>query len=107
VDAWWTYYRANLADMQFFFHLASRSFEEPAAFTEFSGSAVEQWVEYFHRSLQGGSRTDEEARALARLVLATVRGLAVDLLITRDLEHVERSLDAFKQMLRARTEPAD
>lgn len=101
VDAWWNHYRANLYDMQFFFHLTSRSFEEPAKFTEFSSTAVEQWVSYFYRSLQGGGRTDEEARALARLVLATVRGLTVDLLITRDLEHVEHSLAAFKDLLRA------
>jgi len=99
VDAWWSYYRANLADMQFFFHLASRSFEEPDKFAEFSSSAVEQWVSYFHRSLEGSGRTDEQA--LARLVLATVRGLAVDLLITRDIDHVERSLGEFKALLRA------
>ncbi|WP_283137190.1 TetR/AcrR family transcriptional regulator [Rhizohabitans arisaemae] len=100
IDAWWNYYRANLPDMQFFFHLTSRSFEEPDKFREFSSTAVEQWVAYFHRSLQGACRDDEEARAVARLVLATVRGLMVDLLITGDRQHVEQSLGEFKSLMR-------
>ena len=101
IDRWWNHYRANLYDMQFFFHLTSRSFEEPAKFTAFQNTAVEMWLPYFYRSQQGEERPDEEKRARARLVLATVRGLTVDLLITRDPEHVEHSLAAFKDLLRA------
>jgi AcrR family transcriptional regulator len=100
IDKWWAHYRANLTDMQFFFHLATRSFEEPDKFKEFSSTAVDLWAAYFYRCVRPQVRTDAEARAIARLSLATVRGLTVDLLITQDVEHVEQSLKAFKTLLR-------
>jgi AcrR family transcriptional regulator len=100
IDAWWNHYRANLADMQFFFHLTSRSFEEPEKFTEFSSTAVDLWTPYFHGSLRGDVRSEAEARAIARLVLATLRGLMADLLITADVAHVEQALTEFKSFLR-------
>lgn len=102
VDRWWDHYRANPADMQFFFHLTSRSFEEPDKFQEFSSTAVGQWEAYFVRSLEGHVASHEEAEAIARLVLATVRGLMADLLITSDQPQAERSLAVFKEMLEAR-----
>jgi AcrR family transcriptional regulator len=102
VDQWWAYYRANLADMQFFFHLASRSFEEPDKFEEFRSTAVELWTSYFHQSLQGATDSESEAQAIARLALATVRGLMVDLLITGDLKRVEEALGEFKTLLHGR-----
>lgn len=102
VDQWWAYYRANLADMQFFFHLASRSFEEPDKFEEFRSTAVELWTSYFHVSLRGATGSEAEAEAIARLALATVRGLMVDLLITGELERVEEALGEFKTLLRGR-----
>uniref|UniRef100_UPI003F495DC2 TetR/AcrR family transcriptional regulator n=1 Tax=Actinomadura sp. CA-154981 TaxID=3240037 RepID=UPI003F495DC2 len=102
IDLWWNHYRQNLPDMQFFFHLATRSFEEPDKFTDFSSTAVDLWVSYFYRSLQGVLETDEEAHALARLVLATVRGLMADLLITGDVRRVEEALEEFKSLVRER-----
>ncbi|MFI6289099.1 TetR/AcrR family transcriptional regulator [Streptomyces sp. NPDC051018] len=102
IDLWWNHYRANLTDMQFFFHLTSRSFEEPDKFQEFSSTAVDLWAAYFYRSLQNEAASDEEARAVSRLVLATLRGLMVDLLITADEQHVEKSLAEFKSLLRQR-----
>ncbi|HEX4816650.1 MAG TPA: TetR/AcrR family transcriptional regulator [Nonomuraea sp.] len=102
IDLWWNHYRANLPDMQFFFHLTSRSFEEPDKFREFSSTAVGQWAEFFYRSSRPLARTETEARAIARLALATVRGLTVDLLITSDVEGVEQALIEFKNLLRER-----
>lgn len=101
IDRWWGHYTANPTDMQFFFHLTSRSFEEPDKFQEFSSTAVGQWVHYFRRSLDG-QLSGAEADAVARLVLATVRGLMGDLLITADRREVEKSLASFKDMVRAR-----
>ena len=98
IDRWWDHYVSNPTDMQFFFHLTSRSFEEPEKFQEFSSTAVELWSSYFHRSLRDHV-SDAEAKAISRLVLATVRGLQGDLLISADKAHVERSLKVFKQLL--------
>lgn len=98
IDRWWNHYVANPTDMQFFFHLTSRSFEEPEKFEEFSSTAVELWLSYFQRSLRGHV-SDAEATSISRLVLATVRGLQGDLLISADKAHVERSLKVFKQLL--------
>ncbi|MDG4788071.1 TetR/AcrR family transcriptional regulator [Micromonospora sp. WMMD1102] len=99
IDHWWNYYRANMADMQFFFHLASRSFEEPDKFEEFSSTAVSVWTSYFHQSLHGVTKSDAEAQAIARLALATVRGLMVDQLITGETARVEEALAEFKSLL--------
>jgi AcrR family transcriptional regulator len=101
IDRWWNHYRANLTDMQFFFHLATRSFEEPERFKAFSDTAVDLWSAYFYRSLRSEALSDSEAQAIARLVLATVRGLTVDLLVTADVEQVEAALAEFKTLLRA------
>jgi len=106
VDRWWNHYKANPADMQFFFHLTSRSFEEPDKFQEFSSTAVGQWSAYFVRSLEGHVETKQEAEAIARLVLATVRGLMADVLITSDRRQAERSLTVFKELLQARLDAA-
>jgi AcrR family transcriptional regulator len=106
VDRWWNHYKDNPADMQFFFHLTSRSFEEPEKFEEFSSTAVGQWEAYFMRSLKGHVRSRQEAEAIARLVLATVRGLMADLLITADKTQAERSLTVFKELLRDRVDRA-
>jgi AcrR family transcriptional regulator len=106
IDRWWQHYVANPTDMQFFFHLTSRSFEEPEKFEEFSSTAVELWSSYFLRSLKGHVRSDTEAKAIARLVLATVRGLQGDLLISADKAHVERSLKVFKQVLQEHLDAA-
>jgi AcrR family transcriptional regulator len=102
VDRWWNHYKANPADMQFFFHLTSRSFEEPDKFEEFSSTAVGQWSTYFVRSLEGHVQTKQEAEAISRLVLATLRGLMADLLITSDRRQAERALAVFKELLQAR-----
>jgi hypothetical protein len=106
VDRWWNHYKANPADMQFFFHLTSRSFEEPDKFEEFSSTAVGQWSAYFIRSLEGHVQTKQEAEAISRLVLATVRGLMADLLITADRRQAERSLAVFKELLQDRLDAA-
>lgn len=102
IDRWWNHYKANPADMQFFFHLVSRTFEEPEKFQEFSSTAVGQWAAYFVRSLDGHVATKQEAEAISRLVLATLRGLMADLLVTSDRKQAERSLKVFKELLEGR-----
>lgn len=102
IDRWWNHYIDNPADMQFFFHLTSRSFEEPDKFQEFSSTAVGQWAHYFRRSLADQVASDAEAETIARLVLATLRGLSGDLLITADKREVGKSLQAFKDLLHSR-----
>lgn len=105
IDRWWGHYRANPIDMQFFFHLTSRSFEEPEKFREFSSTAVGKWEAYFCRSLESHAVSEEEAHALSRLVLGTLRGLSADLLLTSDERHVDQALDAFKELLATRLDP--
>jgi AcrR family transcriptional regulator len=102
VDKWWGYYVVNLSDMQLFFHLASRRFEEPSRFADFASSAVEGWVEFFAMSIEAEGKSAEFARVLGRLTIATLRGLMVDFLITGDREHAELSLGAFRSLLEMR-----
>jgi AcrR family transcriptional regulator len=99
VDKWWDYYMINLSDMQLFFHLASRRFDEPSRFTEFASSAVNSWVDYFAKSIETEGHSPKFARVLGRLTIAALRGLIVDLLITGDRDHVESSLEEFRSLL--------
>jgi len=101
VHATWNYYVAQLSHMELFFHLVSRSFEEPAAFTAFSSTSVSDWEEFFASVAEREGHEEPEARTLARLALAGFRGLILDLAITGDLRRLARSEKAFGEMLDA------
>ena len=105
IQRWWDYYsaREHLADMQLFFHLASRSFEEPESFTDFTSTAVVGWADFFARAIEGEGVEAEAADSLARLAIAAMRGIMVDYLITADLESAERSVEAFRELMMLQT----
>ncbi len=104
IQRWWDYYSAqeHLADMQLFFHLASRCFEEPENFADFASTAVVGWAGFFSRAIEQTGVEVDYADSLARLAIAAMRGIIVDYLITQDLASAEHSVAAFRElMLRA------
>lgn len=101
IQKFWSYYvhMGHISDMQLFFHIASRRFEEPARFDDFASTAVDGWVQFFAQAIEGEGKDSEFARVLGRLVIASLRGIVVDYLITGDEENAERSLAAFISLI--------
>ncbi|MCR2810638.1 MULTISPECIES: TetR/AcrR family transcriptional regulator [unclassified Microbacterium] len=104
IDRWWAYYMEHLTDLQLFFHLASRRFEAPEQFEEFAASAIENWSLYFSDSIEAEGGDPERSAGLARMILAALRGLMVDYLISGEKEQVERALGDLRALLAS---PAD
>ena len=71
---------------------------EPEKFQEFSSTAVELWLSYFHRACAITSATPRRRRSRDPCWPPS-RGLQGELLISADKAHVERSLKVFKQLL--------
>ena len=101
IDRWWVYYMKHLSDIQLFFHLASRRFEEPGRFDEFASTAIDSWRDYFAGAIVAEGHGYHYAQVLGRLVIGTLRGITADYLITGDRERVEEALDEFRSLLRA------
>jgi AcrR family transcriptional regulator len=101
IEKWWSYYvhQGHLSDMQLFFHISVRRSEEPSRFTDFASTAVDGWVQYFAHAIEMEGKSAEFSRTLGRLVIASMRGIIVDYLITNDIESGERSLATFRQFI--------
>ncbi|WP_196073314.1 TetR/AcrR family transcriptional regulator [Nakamurella alba] len=105
IGRFWNYYvhAGHISDMQLFFHMASRRFEEPDRFDDFASTAVDGWVHFFTVAAEADGMEESAARTVSRLTLATLRGIIVDYLITGDLANGERSLDAYRAMVSSMT----
>ncbi|MGP3534257.1 TetR/AcrR family transcriptional regulator [Microbacterium sp. RD1] len=101
IDRWWEHYTAHLEELQLFFHLTARRFEIPEQFEEFAQDAVHGWVAYFADARRAEGGAAEDADELGRLAVATLRGLAVDLLLTEDRPRVDAALARFQALLPA------
>lgn len=99
VQATWDFYVARLSHMELFFHLVSRSFEEPTLFPEFTATAVTAWTDFFEEVAVREGYPQADAEALARLALATFRGLTLDLAISGDLKRTGRAMKQFTELL--------
>jgi AcrR family transcriptional regulator len=62
---------------------------------------VDDWVEPVARILVAQGRAEDEARAEARLGVAVVRGLLLDLLATGDREAVDAAMERYISVLAA------
>jgi AcrR family transcriptional regulator len=101
IDHWWAYYTEHLTEMQLFFHLASRRFEEPTSFEEFASTAVQTWKDYFAEAAVTQGYPAKGADTLGRLCVAALRGLIVDLLITDDRDSVHAALAMLRKYVAA------
>jgi AcrR family transcriptional regulator len=102
IRRFWSYYihMGHLSDMQLFFHIASRRAEEPERYDDFASTAVEGWTQYFANAIEKDGKNSAAATKLGRLVIAALRGIVVDYLVTRDVADAERSLSLFCESIR-------
>ena len=92
---------SNLPRMQVFFETYGRSLADPARFQGFLSEAVSVWLETVGDTLSGQHRlTSAQARMHARLRLAVLRGLALDLLTTGDRVGTTAALHWFAKRAR-------
>jgi AcrR family transcriptional regulator len=107
IERFWSYYiyLGHLSDMQLFFHMAVRRSEEPTRFSDFASTAVGGWVHYFASAIERDGQSIEFGRTLGRLVIASLRGIIVDYLITSDLDSAEQSLDVLRQIVKPMMQP--
>jgi AcrR family transcriptional regulator len=74
--------------------------QQPERFFGFSTrAAVHDWLPGLERALRDGGANDDEARALATLVLAVQRGLLLDALGTAEHERVQAAHHALLRLL--------
>jgi AcrR family transcriptional regulator len=90
----WDYYSARPSEMQLWFYLVGRSLEDPESFSVFSDSIVSAWTDLLLEAATREGLRGARAEAECRLYLAALRGLLLDLVITRDREAVSAAFRA-------------
>jgi AcrR family transcriptional regulator len=89
-----------------FFELYGQAVQGRAHASEFLDGIVEDWVEPIAQASIAQGVPERMARAHARLGVAVVRGLLLDLLATGDIDRVDEAMEAFIDLELAWTPPA-
>jgi AcrR family transcriptional regulator len=101
LQAWERYSsHENLAIMRLVFEIYGRALRTPEKYQLFLDDVVNSWLsiaETWLRAVTTENNTSVQARA--RLVVATVRGLLLDLLTTNDRPGTEAALQLFIQLI--------
>lgn len=86
--------------LRLFSEVYSIAVQQPERFPDFSThAAVHDWLPALETALRDGAAEEEEARALATLVLAVERGLLLDTLGTGERDRVQAAHDALLRLL--------
>jgi AcrR family transcriptional regulator len=94
--AWeWISASSNHRFLRLFFEVYGLSLQDPKRFPGFLEAVVSDWLPLVEASLCAGGTDPVRARALAPLIVATQRGLLLDLLATGDRQRVDRAYDQF------------
>jgi AcrR family transcriptional regulator len=85
---------ARGAEFRLFFAVYGRALQAPEQFADFLEHVVADWMESL-RAAQGPDADPVAATRTATLVVATIRGLLLDLLTTGDRERVREAAESF------------
>jgi len=85
---------ARAAEFRLFFAVYGRALQAPEQFADFLDRVVADWMAAL-RAAQGPDVAPAVADREATLVIATLRGLLLDLLTTGDRARVEGAADRF------------
>jgi AcrR family transcriptional regulator len=85
-----------------FFECYARALQGEEPFATLLPGLIEDWIEPAVAAQVAHGRPEARARADARLALAVVRGLLLDLLATGDRDGADRAFAEFLALLRAR-----
>jgi hypothetical protein len=95
----------HAAEYRLFFAVCGRALQAPEQFAAFLEHAVAYWMGALVDA-QGPEVDPATARRTATLVIATVRGLLLDLLATGDRERVQDAAECFIDTLRHQALPS-
>jgi AcrR family transcriptional regulator len=82
------------AEFRLFFAVYGRALQAPQQFAGFLERVVSDWMSSLH-DVQGPDTDADTATRRATLVIATIRGLLLDLLATGDRERVQDAAESF------------
>ncbi|RIT55087.1 TetR/AcrR family transcriptional regulator [Mycobacteroides abscessus] len=96
LDALWSRWLDPLQRRQFvfLFELLGMSFREPDRYRWFTESIVVDWIAPIEAALTAAGKPTGEARILATVVLALIRGLQMDLATTGDRRRIDAAYTA-------------
>ncbi|OBJ45543.1 transcriptional regulator [Mycolicibacterium mucogenicum] len=86
------------------FEVVGRATREGGRVAELAQASIHDWLNIIAAQLVRTGCSPKEADTLATLVLAQVRGLQVDLLLTGDRRRVDRAIEALIEMIDRRSE---
>jgi AcrR family transcriptional regulator len=94
----WSYYTApeRELEMQIFFYLAGQAAHHGAAHSEFTDAIVAAWTDELRQVCERDGTSPRAAPAEARLLIASLRGLLLDRLLTGDVTGTDL---AFRRLL--------
>ncbi|QMU68817.1 TetR/AcrR family transcriptional regulator [Streptacidiphilus sp. P02-A3a] len=90
------------AEFRLFFAVYGRALQAPQEFSDFLEHVVSDWMNAL-RDAQGPDTDPATATRTATLVIATIRGLLLDLLATGDQDRVQDAAEGFLSGLAGRT----
>jgi AcrR family transcriptional regulator len=95
----WDYYTAEArqAEMRIFFYLAGQALQDDGGATDFTAEVVNTWTEALTELGVREGLSRREASTDARFLVAALRGLLMDFLLTRDNSATRR---AFTRLVR-------
>jgi AcrR family transcriptional regulator len=101
--AWaWISDPASEPFMRLFFEVYGIALQAPNRYPGFLARAVEDWVGALTEGLREAGLDRDEARNVATLVVAVVRGLLLDLLATGDRKRINAAIDSLVREIRER-----
>ena len=92
-------------EFRMFFAVYGRALQAPQQFAEFLDRVVADWMGVLVEA-QGPDTDPATAARAATLVIATIRGLLLDLLATGDRDRIEDAAEAFFAALEDKAQPA-
>ncbi len=81
------------------FELVGRATREGGRVAELAQLTIDDWLNIVSEQLSRSGSPPDEADTLATLLLAQVRGLQLDLLLTGDRTRVDRAIEALSAMI--------
>ncbi|OBJ44830.1 transcriptional regulator [Mycolicibacterium mucogenicum] len=81
------------------FEVAGRASREGGKVAELAQSTIDDWLGVVSAQLSRSGYAADEAKTLATLLLAQVRGLQLDLQLTGDRARVDRAIEALLEMV--------
>jgi AcrR family transcriptional regulator len=91
---------ASLSVFRIMFQVYGRALAEPEKYQSFLDDVVDSWIDRIAAGLvHHEGMTPQAARVQARLRLAVIRGLMLDLLTTHDLKGTTKALRQFAQLI--------